>query len=76
MQPGFSLSDEGLGGVLWSLCCLHLKGKWETSLLKVTKLLLASGSETQMSTPGPSLGTMFGGALGGKIVFWKVCWSF
>lgn len=43
-----------LEGILWSLGCLHLRGKWERDLLKVTRLLLISRLETLMSTPGPA----------------------
>lgn len=69
-----------LEGFLWSLCCLHLQGKWEKDLLKVTELLSANRWETQMSTPGPALepclveGYLVGGE-NGKIVFWKACLS-
>lgn len=63
-----------LEGVFWFLYCLHLQEKWEMGLLKVTKLLLASSSEIQMSTPGPILGPclmqcLLVGGGDGKIVF-------
>lgn len=72
MRRGFW---KGVSG-LWFLSCLYRLGKQERELLEVTKLLLASRSETQMSAPvaAPEPCLVEGYVVGeenGKIIFWK-----